>query len=211
MEVWKIEFAENCKMLLDSWNMKTNVWLRECVYKRVTPKGKKPGFRSSLATFATSAFWVSSDSRYAGPLLPSLTDIALHLARHCTWLLSHILLLRLRPNDRPPGTDVPQTARPACKLCRRPGCAPAATDTEEAAVRLPRHPDHRYAHQLRHAAVHVADDRRLFRRVEQRGVVRTLLHRRRPCLLLHGWLLRAAPGPGRPGKARRVPDGARRD
>ena len=39
--------------------MKTNVWLRECVYKRVTPKGKKPGFVSSLATFATSAFWVS--------------------------------------------------------------------------------------------------------------------------------------------------------
>ncbi|TFK92967.1 MBOAT-domain-containing protein [Polyporus arcularius HHB13444] len=57
VEIWKIEFAENNKVLLDSWNMKTNVWLRECVYKRVTPKGKKPGFRSSLATFATSAFW----------------------------------------------------------------------------------------------------------------------------------------------------------
>ena len=38
--------------------MKTNVWLRECVYKRVTPKGKKPGFTSSMITFATSAFWV---------------------------------------------------------------------------------------------------------------------------------------------------------
>jgi len=37
--------------------MKTNIWLRECVYKRVTPKGKKPGFRSSMLTFATSAFW----------------------------------------------------------------------------------------------------------------------------------------------------------
>jgi lysophospholipid acyltransferase len=45
-------------VLLDSWNMKTNVWLRECVYKRVTPKGKKPGFQSSMITFATSAFWV---------------------------------------------------------------------------------------------------------------------------------------------------------
>ncbi|CAL1701570.1 unnamed protein product [Somion occarium] len=52
-----IEFAPNIKVLLDSWNMKTNVWLRECVYKRVTPKGKKPGFRSSLITFTTSAFW----------------------------------------------------------------------------------------------------------------------------------------------------------
>ncbi|TDL29602.1 MBOAT-domain-containing protein [Rickenella mellea] len=52
-----IEFAPNFKVLLDSWNMKTNVWLRECMYKRVTPAGKKPGFRSSMLTFATSAFW----------------------------------------------------------------------------------------------------------------------------------------------------------
>ncbi|KAH9927125.1 MBOAT-domain-containing protein [Epithele typhae] len=57
VNVWNIELAENLKVLLDSWNMKTNVWLRECVYKRVTPQGKKPGFRSSIATFATSAFW----------------------------------------------------------------------------------------------------------------------------------------------------------
>jgi len=52
-----IEFAPNFKVLLDSWNIKTNVWLRECVYKRVTAKGKKPGFRSSMITFATSAVW----------------------------------------------------------------------------------------------------------------------------------------------------------
>ncbi|KAK0242261.1 endoplasmic reticulum protein [Armillaria nabsnona] len=52
-----IEIPSNFKVLLDSWNMKTNVWLRECVYKRVTPKGKKPGFASSMITFATSAFW----------------------------------------------------------------------------------------------------------------------------------------------------------
>ncbi|EMD40473.1 hypothetical protein CERSUDRAFT_111072 [Gelatoporia subvermispora B] len=57
VDVLSIEFAPNFKVLLDSWNMKTNVWLRECVYKRVTPKGKKPGFRSSLLTFGTSAFW----------------------------------------------------------------------------------------------------------------------------------------------------------
>ena len=62
VEVWTIEFAPNFKVLLDSWNMKTNVWLRECVYKRVTPKGKKPGFRSSMITFATSAFWVRPQS-----------------------------------------------------------------------------------------------------------------------------------------------------
>ncbi|KAJ7873378.1 MBOAT, membrane-bound O-acyltransferase family-domain-containing protein [Mycena olivaceomarginata] len=48
-----LKFAPNFKVLLDAWNMKTNVWLRECIYKRVTPKGKKPGFRSSMITFTT--------------------------------------------------------------------------------------------------------------------------------------------------------------
>ncbi|TFK28619.1 MBOAT-domain-containing protein [Coprinopsis marcescibilis] len=57
VKVWDIEFPANFKVLLDSWNMKTNVWLRECVYKRVTPKGKKPGLSSTLITFFTSAFW----------------------------------------------------------------------------------------------------------------------------------------------------------
>ncbi|KAF9268285.1 MBOAT-domain-containing protein [Marasmius fiardii PR-910] len=52
-----IEWPSNFKVLLDSWNMKANVWLRECVYKRVTPKGQKPGFSSSMITFAASAFW----------------------------------------------------------------------------------------------------------------------------------------------------------
>ncbi|KAI0698596.1 MBOAT, membrane-bound O-acyltransferase family-domain-containing protein [Cytidiella melzeri] len=59
-----IEFAPNMKVLFDAWNMKTNVWLRECVYKRVTPKGKKPGFKSSMLTFATSAFWHGISSGY---------------------------------------------------------------------------------------------------------------------------------------------------
>ncbi|KAH9947320.1 MBOAT, membrane-bound O-acyltransferase family-domain-containing protein [Amylocystis lapponica] len=57
VDVVNIELCPNIKVMLDSWNMKTNVWLRECVYKRVTPQGKKPGFRSSMTTFATSAFW----------------------------------------------------------------------------------------------------------------------------------------------------------
>lgn len=54
-----VEWTSNIKIMLDSWNMKTNVWLRECVYKRVARKGKKPGFKSSMATFIVSAFWVS--------------------------------------------------------------------------------------------------------------------------------------------------------
>ncbi|KAJ2929534.1 hypothetical protein H1R20_g7551, partial [Candolleomyces eurysporus] len=64
VKVFTIEFPPNFKVLLDSWNMKTNVWLRECVYKRVTPKGKKPGFASSMITFFTSAFWHGIASGY---------------------------------------------------------------------------------------------------------------------------------------------------
>ena len=58
VDVWKFEFPENFKMLVDSWNIKTNVWLRECIYKRVTPKGEKAGFKSSMLTYLTSAVWV---------------------------------------------------------------------------------------------------------------------------------------------------------
>ena len=54
---WVIETAQNSRAYLENWNMNTNKWLRNYVYLRVTPKGKKPGFRASLATFATSAFW----------------------------------------------------------------------------------------------------------------------------------------------------------
>ncbi|KIJ56948.1 hypothetical protein M422DRAFT_218786 [Sphaerobolus stellatus SS14] len=52
-----IEWSPNFKLLLDAWNMNTNIWLRESVYKRVARKGKKPGFKSTMFTFLTSAFW----------------------------------------------------------------------------------------------------------------------------------------------------------
>lgn len=54
---WGIETAQNTRAYLENWNMNTNNWLRNYVYLRITPKGKKPGFRASLATFVTSAFW----------------------------------------------------------------------------------------------------------------------------------------------------------
>ncbi|KIJ19826.1 hypothetical protein PAXINDRAFT_125984 [Paxillus involutus ATCC 200175] len=57
VKVRDIELPPNFKVLLDSWNINTNIWLRECIYKRVTPKGKRPGFSSSMLTFLTSAFW----------------------------------------------------------------------------------------------------------------------------------------------------------
>ncbi|GAA5928633.1 hypothetical protein JCM3775_004589 [Rhodotorula graminis] len=57
VRIRSIEFAPNFKVLLDSWNMNTNVWLRECIYKRVAKKGRKPGFKSTQITFITSALW----------------------------------------------------------------------------------------------------------------------------------------------------------
>lgn len=53
----EIEFAQNTRAFLGSWNINTNLWLRNYMYLRVTPKGQKPGFRATLATFVTSAFW----------------------------------------------------------------------------------------------------------------------------------------------------------
>ncbi|KAK6349693.1 lysophospholipid acyltransferase [Orbilia brochopaga] len=57
VDAWAIELAPNSKALLEAWNQNTNKWLKNYVYLRVTPKGKKPGFRSSMATFGTSALW----------------------------------------------------------------------------------------------------------------------------------------------------------
>ncbi|EER28995.1 lysophospholipid acyltransferase [Coccidioides posadasii str. Silveira] len=54
---WGLETAQNPHAYLGNWNKNTNHWLRNYVYLRVTPRGKKPGFRASLATFLTSAMW----------------------------------------------------------------------------------------------------------------------------------------------------------
>lgn len=54
---WSIESAQNARGYMEGWNKNTNSWLRNYVYLRVTPKGKKPGFRATLITFTTSAFW----------------------------------------------------------------------------------------------------------------------------------------------------------
>ncbi|KAI5307685.1 lysophospholipid acyltransferase [Ascosphaera atra] len=57
VDAWSLETAQNPHAYLGSWNKNTNHWLRNYMYLRVTPKGKKPGFRATLATFGTSAFW----------------------------------------------------------------------------------------------------------------------------------------------------------
>lgn len=58
IDIKEIELAQNYKGVFDNWNMKTNIWLRECVYKRVAVlEGNKPGFKSTMATFGASAAW----------------------------------------------------------------------------------------------------------------------------------------------------------
>ena len=57
VDPWMVESAQNTRAYLGGWNMNTNNWLRNYVYLRVTSRGKKPGFRASLATFSTSALW----------------------------------------------------------------------------------------------------------------------------------------------------------
>jgi lysophospholipid acyltransferase len=59
-----VELAQNSHAYLGNWNINTNHWLRNYVYLRVTPKGKKPGFRASMATFVTSAFWHGFEPGY---------------------------------------------------------------------------------------------------------------------------------------------------
>ncbi|KAI8635019.1 MBOAT family protein [Xylariaceae sp. FL1651] len=54
---WGVESAQNSRGYLENWNMNTNKWLRYYIYLRVTPRNRKPGFRASMATFVTSAFW----------------------------------------------------------------------------------------------------------------------------------------------------------
>ena len=42
IDIPKIEFANNWKELLDHWNMNTNVWLRNNVYKRIARPARSP-------------------------------------------------------------------------------------------------------------------------------------------------------------------------
>ncbi|CAG8617313.1 4076_t:CDS:2 [Paraglomus brasilianum] len=57
IDIVAYETANNLKSFAESWNMNTNKWLKNYVYLRLVPPGKKPSFFSTFATFATSAFW----------------------------------------------------------------------------------------------------------------------------------------------------------
>lgn len=57
IDPWTFETGQNVHVCLEAWNMNTNKWLKHYVYSRLAKKGKKPGFKSTLFTFVTSAFW----------------------------------------------------------------------------------------------------------------------------------------------------------
>lgn len=57
IDPYSFETGQNVHTCLEAWNMNTNKWLKNYVYLRLAKKGKKPGFKSTLFTFATSAFW----------------------------------------------------------------------------------------------------------------------------------------------------------
>lgn len=57
IDPYRFETSQNIHGCLESWNMNTNKWLKNYVYTRVAKRGKRPGFKSTLFTFVTSAFW----------------------------------------------------------------------------------------------------------------------------------------------------------
>jgi len=98
IDPWAIETAQNTRGYLESWNMNTNKWLRNYVYLRVTPKGKKPGFRSTLATFGTSALWHGiSPGYYLTFITASFVDTTAKLFRR------HVRPFFLAVDQKSPG------------------------------------------------------------------------------------------------------------
>ncbi|KZP00104.1 MBOAT-domain-containing protein [Calocera viscosa TUFC12733] len=113
VNIWKVEFAPNFKILLDNWNVNTNVWLRNCIYKRVTPRGKKPGFRSSMLTFLVSALWHGSESGYYLTFVQAgFVQTVGRMMRTC--IRPFFLPPALEPKKTPETTEPPtRTATPA--------------------------------------------------------------------------------------------------
>lgn len=112
-----LELAQNTRAYLENWNINTNHWLRNCVYLRVTPKGKKPGFRASMATFTTSAIW---HGFYPG------------------YYMSFILasLVQTVAKSSPPPRPLP----PFPKILTSPSQTSAATSAPSSSTRAPRPP-----------------------------------------------------------------------
>ncbi|OCF33053.1 lysophospholipid acyltransferase [Kwoniella heveanensis CBS 569] len=105
INIISIETAPSFKVLFDSWNCRTNVWLRDVVYKRLTKKGKKPGAKQSMATFVTSAFWHGIDPGYylAFILGGVLTSLGRQFRR---FVRPYFLPSTAAPNEPPSATKL---------------------------------------------------------------------------------------------------------
>lgn len=64
IDTYAFETGQNVHECLEAWNQNTNKWLKNYVYLRIARKNKKPGFKSTLFTFATSAFWHGTKPGY---------------------------------------------------------------------------------------------------------------------------------------------------
>ena len=53
----RVELSTNPAELPAHWNTCTGNWLRQYVYERLTPKGKKPSFKTLLATQLVAGVW----------------------------------------------------------------------------------------------------------------------------------------------------------
>lgn len=121
-----VELAQNTHAYLGNWNINTNNWLRNYVYLRVTPKGKKPGFRASMATFVTSAFW---HGFYPGYYLTFvLASFHQYIAKSKVLTSAQPILANLHTRCPPPLPPVLH-ATTACQCCpTRPRCQTPRTE-----------------------------------------------------------------------------------
>ena len=53
----RVELSTNPAELPAHWNTCTGNWLRQYVYERLTPKGRKPSFKTLLATQLVAGVW----------------------------------------------------------------------------------------------------------------------------------------------------------
>ncbi|ODV92476.1 hypothetical protein CANCADRAFT_56131 [Tortispora caseinolytica NRRL Y-17796] len=74
----RIELADSSRYIANNWNSNTGRWLRNSVYLRATPKGKKPTLATMTLTFVVSAIWHGSRAGYYGTFLSIPLLLRLH-------------------------------------------------------------------------------------------------------------------------------------
>ncbi|KAI8608779.1 MBOAT, membrane-bound O-acyltransferase family-domain-containing protein [Chytriomyces sp. MP71] len=78
VSVKDVELAQNFKQLFAAWNMKTALWLRNCVYLRMVPRGSKPG---AFVTFALGALFPILARRIRAWVRPLFVEPGSRIAR----------------------------------------------------------------------------------------------------------------------------------